>query len=155
MKKKVTTKETYGGSKTLSKELINERVLAFGENMRNVRKERGFTAETLARFLSVSTAYIGLIERGERCPSLKTFLKICDFFGEDPVTMLTASSIGMSLREKNKKSESSSKNSLPRRHKMILGMLDTFDPVELEHIIQMIKSFKTFTQASKQSSEEN
>jgi len=128
-----------------SKDFIGEKSAVFGENMRAARKQRGFTSEALARFLSISTAYVGLIERGERCPSLETFLKICEFFGESPDTMLTPRGAGLPIRERGNADDSKKK----RKHKMILSMLDTFDATELEHVVTMIKSFKNYTQETR------
>ncbi|MDR2168065.1 MAG: helix-turn-helix domain-containing protein [Clostridiales bacterium] len=128
------------------KGFITEKSLVFGENMRAARKQRGFTSDSLASFLGISTAYVGLIERGERCPSLETFLKICDFFGESPETMLTPSGAGLAVRETKLAARNIDEEKKKRRHKMVLSMLDTFDPVELDHVVNMIKSFKSYVQ---------
>ena len=132
-----------------AKEFINEKTVVFGENMRAARKQRGFTSEALARFLSISTAYVGLIERGERCPSMETFLKICDFFGESPETMLTPNGAGLPIRESKTPYRNMDAEKRRRRHKMILSMLDTFEPMELDHVVNMIKSFKNYSQLTK------
>ncbi|MCL2349920.1 MAG: helix-turn-helix domain-containing protein [Defluviitaleaceae bacterium] len=128
-----------------TKDFIAEKAKIFGENMRAARKQRGFSSEALSSFLGISTAYIGLIERGERCPSLEIFLKICDFFGENTDTMLTRSGAGLPLRESKTPMKNMDAEKKVRRHKMILTMLESFDPVELEHVIEMIKSFKNYT----------
>jgi transcriptional regulator with XRE-family HTH domain len=60
----------------------------FGENLRSEREKMGFTREFLADFTGITASYIGSLERGERTPSLATFLNICDFFGEDASEML-------------------------------------------------------------------
>ena len=70
------------------RDFIDEVSKTIGENMRLARKEKGLTASDLSKFLSISTAYIGLIERGEHCPSLETFLRICNFFGKGADEML-------------------------------------------------------------------
>ena len=123
---------------------IADRAIIFGENMRAARKQRGFTSEHLAAFLQISTAYVGLIERGERCPSLETFLRICDFFGETPETMLTPQGAGVAVRETKLAARSIDDEKKKRRHKMVLSMLETFDPVELDHVVNMIKSFRGY-----------
>ena len=126
------------------KNFITEKTMVFGENMRAARKQRGFTTESLAAFLGISTAYVGLIERGERCPSLETFLKVCDFFGEGPERMLTAHGAGIALSETKLNARNLDDEKMKRRHKMVLSMLDTFDPVELDHVVGMIKNFKSY-----------
>lgn len=48
----------------------------FGERMQSVRKAKGITQEDLATKLSMHRTYIGLIERGERNPTIRTLYKI-------------------------------------------------------------------------------
>ncbi|MCL2396778.1 MAG: helix-turn-helix domain-containing protein [Defluviitaleaceae bacterium] len=129
-----------------SKDYINEKCVIFGNNMRVARKERGFTSEALGKFLKISTAYVGLIERGERCPSLETFMKICDFFGESYEEMLTPRYALKIAESKAASKVEASRDKVKRKQKMVAGMLNTFDVDELDHIIGMIKSFKTFSQ---------
>jgi len=112
----------------------------FGANMRQLRKERGFTTENLANFIGISTAYVGLIERGERCPSLETFLRICDFLGESPEVMLADRRGSIVLRERKSRGKL-----LTDEQTVVLNMLKTFDTAELEHVIGMVKSFKEYS----------
>jgi len=121
---------------------LSEKCKIFGENMRTARKERGFTSEALGRFIGISTAYVGLIERGERCPSLETFLKICDFFGESYEAMFTPSG---RLAIGEKKADTGEKSQAERKQKMIAGMLNAFSIEELDHIVSVIKSFKSYS----------
>ena len=132
-----------------SKDYLAEKCLIFGENMRKARKDRGFTSEALGRFLGISTAYVGLIERGERCPSLETFLKICDFFGESYEDMFKSRG-PLSVGERKVYSGSAGEKShAERKRKMIVGMINTFSPDELDHIIGVIKSFKNYSHKSR------
>ena len=59
-----------------------------GENVRSERKKRKFSIENLADYIELSASYVGLIERGERCPSLKSILKLCELFQVDPNTLI-------------------------------------------------------------------
>jgi len=131
------------------KEAIVKKALIFGENMRAIRKQRGFTTEAFATFMNISTAYVGLIERGERTPSLETFLRICEFFGEDPTAMLKENSAGLAVRETKLAAKNISADKIKNRHKMVNSMLDTFDPVELDHAVAMIKNFKNYVEMRK------
>jgi len=149
--KKAKAKTAPKANPPAMQDFISEKAAIFGANMRAARKQRGFTSEALAKFLSISTAYVGLIERGERCPSMETFLKICEFFGETPNTMLTPAGAGLPLREKAGKAAGAGTDDgkKSRKSKMILSMLETFDAAELEHVVNMIKSFKNYTQDTK------
>ena len=129
-----------------SKDYITEKCAVFGENMRIARKERGFTSEALARFLEISTAYVGLIERGERCPSLETFLKICDFFGESPENMLNPRSVLSVAEKKPVINGENAREQVKRKQKMITSMISTFNIDELNFLISAVKSFKNFSQ---------
>ncbi|MCL2573321.1 MAG: helix-turn-helix transcriptional regulator [Defluviitaleaceae bacterium] len=144
MKPKNIQSTTAGIGNLPSKDYITEKCAIFGENMRIARKERGFTAEALGKFLGISTAYVGLIERGERCPSLETFLKICDFFGESYEAMFTPRKI-LSVSERKAQLREAKKDVVSRKKKMVSSMLDSFDAQELDYIIDSIKNFKKFS----------
>ena len=132
-----------------TKNYIMEKCAVFGENMRTERKARGFTTDALAKFLNISTAYVGLIERGERCPSLEMFLKICDFFGESCEVMLKPRK-NLSVEEvRALRPGSDEKDQASRKRKTIMSMVSTFTLEELSHIISIIKSFKTFNEAKR------
>jgi transcriptional regulator with XRE-family HTH domain len=51
-------------------------LLKFGKKLQKVRKSKGVTQEELASMLSMHRTYIGLIERGERNPTIRTLYKI-------------------------------------------------------------------------------
>lgn len=51
---------------------------AIGKNIRKYRKARNLSQDSLAELVDVSANYIGMIERGEKKPSLETFLMIAD-----------------------------------------------------------------------------
>jgi len=144
MKPKNNENTAAGSVATPSKDYLAEKCLVFGENMRTARKERGFTSEALGRFLGISTAYVGLIERGERCPSLETFLKICDFFGESYEAMFTPKG-SLAISEKKAAGRDGEKDQAERKQRMIAGMINTFNAEELDHIIGVIKSFKSYS----------
>ena len=130
---------------SVDSDIINEKMANFGANMRAARKQKGFSSEALAPFLGFSTPYVGHLERGERRPSLENFLRICEFFGESPDDMLKPKGVGEAVRETRLDARGMDDDKIKRRQKMILHMLETFDPVELDHVITMIKSFKSYT----------
>ena len=53
---------------------MNQRKL--GIRIREERKRLNFTQAQLAEVIDVSSTYMGAIERGERCPTLDTLIKI-------------------------------------------------------------------------------
>ena len=54
---------------------------SIGENIRKYRKTKKMTQETLAERAGLSVNYIGSIERGEKLPSLETFIVILNQLG--------------------------------------------------------------------------
>jgi len=54
---------------------------SIGENIRKYRKTKKMTQETLAEHAGLSVNYIGSIERGEKLPSLETFIVILNQLG--------------------------------------------------------------------------
>lgn len=54
---------------------------AVGKNIRKYRKLSGMTQDELAEKAGLSTNYLGSIERGEKTPSLETFIEITNAIG--------------------------------------------------------------------------
>lgn len=54
---------------------------SIGENIRKYRKAKKMTQEGLAERAGLSVNYIGSIERGEKLPSLETFIEIVNQIG--------------------------------------------------------------------------
>lgn len=48
----------------------------FGKRLQQVRREKGFTQETLADAIGIHRTYIGIIERGEQSVSLDNVYRI-------------------------------------------------------------------------------
>lgn len=48
----------------------------FGERLQKIRKSQGVSQEELAAKLSMHRTYVGMIERGERNPTVRTLYKI-------------------------------------------------------------------------------
>jgi len=61
---------------------------AFRRVLRHLRKELGLTQEGLAFGAGLDRTAIGLIERGERIPSLSTLYKLARPLGTTPSVML-------------------------------------------------------------------
>ena len=56
----------------------NERMIAFGKRVREVRKGKGMSQERLAEMAGIDRSYMGNIERGEKNITLKKAYEICD-----------------------------------------------------------------------------
>ncbi|MGP5417602.1 helix-turn-helix domain-containing protein [Psychrobacter faecalis] len=56
----------------------DERILAFGKRVREVRKSKGISQERLAEMADIDRSYMGNIERGEKNITLKKVYDICD-----------------------------------------------------------------------------
>lgn len=50
---------------------------AFGKALRSLRKERGYTQETLAFESGLDRTYVSLLELGSRSPTLDTVMALC------------------------------------------------------------------------------
>ena len=57
---------------------IDERMIAFGKRVREVRKGKGISQERLAEMADIDRSYMGNIERGEKNITLKKAYEICD-----------------------------------------------------------------------------
>ena len=54
---------------------------AFGDRVREIRAQKGFSQEELARRAKIDRTYIGGIERGERNAGIKNVHRIADALG--------------------------------------------------------------------------
>lgn len=54
---------------------------SIGRNIRIYRKSRKMRQEDLAEKTGLSTNYVGSLERGEKLPSLETFIEIANVLG--------------------------------------------------------------------------
>lgn len=67
----------------LSLAVVNEmttddRIIAFGKRVREMRKSKGISQERLAEMSGIDRSYMGNIERGEKNITLKKAYEICD-----------------------------------------------------------------------------
>lgn len=75
----VTKKEAEKNGKTYSSE-ANKKAL-FPSQLRDLRKKKGISQETLAHDLGVSKSTIGLYETGDTLPDAKTLRDLAVYFG--------------------------------------------------------------------------
>ena len=55
--------------------------IAFGKRVAELRKNAGYSQEKFAFKCDVDRTYIGIIERGEKSPTLNTIVKIANALG--------------------------------------------------------------------------
>jgi len=60
----------------------------FGERLQKIRKEQGISQEQLAAKLSMHRTYVGMIERGERNPTIRTLYKVAKALKVDSSKLL-------------------------------------------------------------------
>jgi transcriptional regulator with XRE-family HTH domain len=56
----------------------------FGETVRRLRAERGYSQEVLAERAKLNADFLGFIERGDNLPTLATILQLADALGVKP-----------------------------------------------------------------------
>ena len=108
---------------------ITERI---GQRARKLRWELGWTQEKLAEEVDVSTSYIGMVERGEKTPSVPILERIALALG---------SSVGF-LADRNREEEEESAVSL-RKRKLIEKIYD-FESKEVEMLTGIAEAFAKY-----------
>jgi transcriptional regulator with XRE-family HTH domain len=69
--------------------MAHSRPQAFGDALRQLRKERGLSQEAAALKCEVDRAYFGKLERGQKTPTLATLWRIADGFETRPSELLS------------------------------------------------------------------
>ena len=64
--------------------------IAFGQRVRELRKERGVSQEALALQTGIARSYMGGIERGEKNPALDHIVRIAAGLGVQPADLMPA-----------------------------------------------------------------
>ena len=60
----------------------------FGQKVRALREEKGFSQEAFANYAEIHRTYMGGIERGERNPTLTTIKRIAEALDVCPSILL-------------------------------------------------------------------
>ena len=61
----------------MGKPITHKNILEkFGQKLQKVRQEKKITQEELASMVAMHRTYIGLVERGERNPTIRTLYKL-------------------------------------------------------------------------------
>ena len=71
-----------------------QRLRAFGDRVRAVRRDRGWSQERFAELCGLHRTYVGSVERGERNVSLLNIWAISDALGVRPAQLLDGPTVG-------------------------------------------------------------
>jgi transcriptional regulator with XRE-family HTH domain len=89
------------------------------DNIKRIRKEKGFSQEKLAEACNTATSYIGLMEIYKNVPKLSTIERIAAALGVDPLEFFT---------DKNKSSADqklkTQKQKIQNKKKSILSLIE-------------------------------
>jgi len=62
--------------------------MKFGDTVRRLRAERGYSQEVLAERAKLNADFLGFIERGDNLPTLATILQLARALGVNPSSMM-------------------------------------------------------------------
>ena len=71
------------------KDAVSPRVKKLMARLRDQREAAGLTQALVAERADINASYVGLLERGEREPSLTTLLGLCDAVELSPVDLFS------------------------------------------------------------------
>lgn len=74
----------------------------FGKRLKELRKQKGLTQETLAELCEMQTNSIGMIETGQRAVSFSTIEKLAELFQVDYQDLFNFDNVYKSEYSKNK-----------------------------------------------------
>ena len=114
---------------------MEEISVILGKNIRRERKARKLTREKFVELMPISESYLGLIERGERTPSLDCLFEFCTTFETTPNELLLPPDKGEFKNVKNAEIEN-------ENYKSAMEMLNTFKESELKFLISIMINLK-------------
>ena len=109
---------------------INIKYTVIGKNIRAQRKIRRLSVDELAEHLGLSASYIGLLECGDRCPSLKVVYNLCVLFDISPNELLTS------------EQDDRINKQIDMRLEALTSLVKTLKKNEIEFVIETIKKVK-------------
>ncbi len=105
----------------------NELTKIVGANIRKYRLKIDVSQESLSLSAGINPAYVGRLERGEKCPTIDTLYKICEALGISVCEIL------------NFKNESFSPNSEAKfRIEKVLDNLSDEQQIKIAEIVEKI-----------------
>ena len=110
--------------------------MKFGENLKSIRIQRGYTQERLAKALSTSQASITAWERGTREPDFRTIKRLAEFFNV-PMSALLPSEDLYDADEVHQMAESLHMNPKLR---LLFDRTKNFDDHDLDAMLAIAES---------------
>lgn len=107
-----------------------------GRNIRRFREEHELSIDELAEMLRLSSAFIGLIERGKRGAKLDNLLKLAKIFDVDINDLLRQVDVTTYAVAESKDA------SQDKKRKTLIALTYDLDEKELDFIISSVKSLK-------------
>jgi len=104
--------------------------------------------DELSETLRLSTAFVGLIERGQRGAKLANLMKIADIFGITVNDLIYPKSGALQVREEWAGGDASIETLRQQKKDAIMSLAYDFTVEELEFIIGAIKSLRVLKRAN-------
>jgi len=95
-----------------------------GKNIRKYRKENNLRQEDLGEMVGISSNYAGIVERGEKIPSLETFIDIANALNVS-ADMLLAELVTANYITKASELSNKLERLSPGERQKILDVIDT------------------------------
>lgn len=92
----------------------------FYNRLTELRIQKGVSARDMSLSLGQSESYINKIENRRTLPSFTGFIYICEYFGITP-------------------QEFFNNHAAPQKTKELLAAFEKLDPVQTEHVLQIVK----------------
>ena len=107
------------------------RMEKIGQNIRKCRNSKHMSIEDLAFKAELSKNYMGMVERGERIPSLESLLKIIDAL-EVSADEVLCDVIQHGFKVKTTKLAERLEKVSPKKQEMVYGLIDLILREEIE-----------------------
>ncbi len=105
---------------------------AVGQRIKKFRNERKISQEELALSSGIYPAYLGRIERGERCPTIETIYKVCEGL---KISMSDLMNFDIDVKPTSEEAK--------RRIEKAMSGLSDEEAIHIAEIIENVVSFKT------------
>ena len=112
-----------------------------GKTVKKYRLMYDLSIEELAKLLGLSSAFVGLIERGERGINLKNLVRLSEIFDIDINLLIYDNGLGLKERKLLGFSEPKETEE-ERKLRSLSALLTGLNAKELEFIIENVKSLK-------------